>query len=91
MENKICLVTGATSGHGRAVARALARMGAEVVLLGRSRQRCLETQRETARQTGNRPSFLLCDLGSRAESRSTSGTYPMLPTRSRWATRGAVR
>ena len=32
MTGKVCLVTGANSGHGKAVATALARMGATVVM-----------------------------------------------------------
>jgi NAD(P)-dependent dehydrogenase (short-subunit alcohol dehydrogenase family) len=39
MEGKIVLITGGTSGIGRAAATALAAMGAEVVLSGRSRER----------------------------------------------------
>ena len=40
LTGRTCLVTGATSGHGEAVARALARMRADVVLLGRSTEKC---------------------------------------------------
>ncbi|MBW1871415.1 MAG: SDR family NAD(P)-dependent oxidoreductase, partial [Deltaproteobacteria bacterium] len=44
LKGKVSLVTGATSGHGQAVARALAKMGSEVVLLGRSREKCIEVR-----------------------------------------------
>jgi retinol dehydrogenase-12 len=68
LAGKICLVTGATSGHGRAVARALARMGGEVVLLGRSRRKCLEVQGRIAGESGGKtPGILVCDLSSRAD------------------------
>ena len=60
-------MTGATSGHGRAVAGWLARLGGEVVLLGRSEARCHETRAEIARQTGVEPDILLCDLASRRD------------------------
>lgn len=39
MNGKVCVVTGATSGIGKATAIALARQGAQVVLVGRDRGR----------------------------------------------------
>jgi NAD(P)-dependent dehydrogenase (short-subunit alcohol dehydrogenase family) len=65
MTGRVCLVTGATDGHGRAVARALARQGADVVLLGRSPEKCRAVQAEIARESGKSPDVLLCDLASR--------------------------
>lgn len=40
MQGKICLVTGSTSGIGKEIAAGLARMGATVVLVGRSKEKC---------------------------------------------------
>jgi NAD(P)-dependent dehydrogenase (short-subunit alcohol dehydrogenase family) len=65
LDGKRCLVTGATSGHGLAVARWLARLGGEVVLLGRSEERCQAAAREIGAETGRTPAVLLCDLSSR--------------------------
>ena len=67
MHGRVCLVTGATNGHGRALARLLAERGAEVVLLGRHPERCRETQQAIARAVGREPRVLLCDLSRRAE------------------------
>ena len=68
MGGRVCLVTGATSGHGRAMAHGLARRGAEVVLLGRNPEKCAEVQREIAdANEGKRPEVVLCDLASLAE------------------------
>jgi NAD(P)-dependent dehydrogenase (short-subunit alcohol dehydrogenase family) len=39
MEGKTCVITGATSGIGRAAAEALAAMGARIVILARNKQR----------------------------------------------------
>lgn len=75
MEGRVCLVTGATSGHGRALARRLAERGAEVVLLGRDLGRCRETQREIARAAGREPRVLLCDLASRAAIDRAAGEF----------------
>ncbi len=74
MTGKVCLVTGATDGHGRAVARQLARRGAEVVLHGRSAEKCRLLQQEIAAEaSGRAPTVLLCDLASQAEiNRATS-------------------
>jgi NAD(P)-dependent dehydrogenase (short-subunit alcohol dehydrogenase family) len=68
MHGKVCLVTGATDGHGRAMAHQLAARGAEVVLLGRNPEKCRSVQSEIAAATGGKPpDVLLCDLSSRAE------------------------
>ena len=39
MGEKVCLITGATSGIGKATAMGLANMGASVVMVGRTRGR----------------------------------------------------
>jgi NAD(P)-dependent dehydrogenase (short-subunit alcohol dehydrogenase family) len=76
MSGRVCLVTGATSGHGRAVAIALAERGAELVLLGRSPEKCSELQREiTSRCNGREPEVLLCDLSSRSEIDETARRF----------------
>jgi NAD(P)-dependent dehydrogenase (short-subunit alcohol dehydrogenase family) len=49
------LVTGATSGIGRAVALQLAREGAEVIVHGRSEPRGSETLSETGGDPANQP------------------------------------
>jgi NAD(P)-dependent dehydrogenase (short-subunit alcohol dehydrogenase family) len=40
MNGKVCLVTGSTAGIGKEIAAGLAWMGATVVLVGRSREKC---------------------------------------------------
>ena len=76
MRGRVCLVTGATSGHGRAVAMGLARLGAEVVLLGRSAERCRRVQAEIAARAGGKaPAVLLCDLASRREIERAATEY----------------
>ena len=67
MSGRVCLVTGATDGHGRAVAHALAAAGADVVLHGRNGAKCEAVQREIADATGRKPELLLCDLLNRDE------------------------
>ncbi|MGI9591661.1 MAG: SDR family NAD(P)-dependent oxidoreductase [Myxococcota bacterium] len=75
MTGRVCLVTGASDGHGRAVAEALARAGADVVLHGRSPRKCEAAQREIADATGRKPDLLLCDLASRQEVDRAADAY----------------
>ncbi len=67
MTGRSCLVTGATDGHGRAVAEALAEAGADLILLGRNPAKCEAVQREIAERTGRKPEVVLCDLMQRTE------------------------
>jgi retinol dehydrogenase-12 len=53
LQDKIILVTGATSGIGEVTARELARQGAHVVLLARNRNKAERTQREIIATTNN--------------------------------------
>ena len=70
LSGRTCLVTGATNGHGRAVARALFRMGADVTILGRNPAKCRAVQQELSAESPGRartPDILVCDLSSRKE------------------------
>lgn len=67
MRGRTCLVTGATSGHGEAVAKALAAMGADLVIHGRSSGKCERVAEEIRALFGRRPSVLVCDLSSRSD------------------------
>jgi NAD(P)-dependent dehydrogenase (short-subunit alcohol dehydrogenase family) len=75
MTGRVCLVTGATDGHGRAVAEALASAGAELVLLGRNPEKCEVVQREIANRTGRKPDVLLCDLMNREDVDRAADDY----------------
>jgi NAD(P)-dependent dehydrogenase (short-subunit alcohol dehydrogenase family) len=75
MTGRVCLVTGATDGHGRAVSEALASAGAELVLLGRNPEKCEVVQREIADRTGRKPDVLLCDLMNREDVDRAADDY----------------
>lgn len=71
LSGKICVVTGATSGIGLATARALARLGAQIVGVGRDPARTeaarLSTAEEAAAAGAPEPRFEQADLSSLRE------------------------
>jgi NAD(P)-dependent dehydrogenase (short-subunit alcohol dehydrogenase family) len=76
MEGKVVLITGGTSGIGRAAATALAAMGAEVVVTGRSRERGELAVEEIRDTSGNaRVSLMLADLAVQAEVRGLAEEF----------------
>src|SRR6478609_3177043 len=66
LEGQRSLVTGATSGIGRAIALQLARDGAEVLVHGRDAARGAETVEEIT-AAGGKASFMAADLGDAAD------------------------
>ncbi len=52
LDGRLAVITGASDGIGRAFALALARSGAEVVLVSRTREKLLEVQRSVEEQGG---------------------------------------
>jgi len=76
LRGRVCMVTGASSGIGRAAAHALARMGAGVVLVARSRERGEATLEEIRRASGNPEiHLLLADLSSQAQIRQLAKDF----------------
>jgi NAD(P)-dependent dehydrogenase (short-subunit alcohol dehydrogenase family) len=63
MQESVCLITGATSGIGRATAHEMARLGWTVVVVGRDSEKCEKTVRSIMRNTGNpHVDYLVADL-----------------------------
>ncbi len=76
MEGKIVLITGGTSGIGKAAATALAAMGAEVVVTGRNRARGEAALGEIRRTSGSeKVSLMLADLAVQAEVRKLADNF----------------
>lgn len=76
LEGKTCLITGATNGIGRVTAVELARMGAELFLIYRSKARADETVAEIRSKTGNDNVHLIhADLGSQKQVRAAAAEF----------------
>jgi len=76
MNERTCLVTGASGGIGRATARQIAGQGATVVLVGRDETRTRRAVDEIREQTGNtRVDFLLADLSRPEDIRRLAATF----------------
>ena len=83
LQDKIVLVTGATSGIGEVTARELARQGAHVILLARSQEKAQKTQQQIIAATSNqRVDVVLADLTSLQQVRDAAAqihaAYPRL-------------
>jgi len=83
LQDKIMLVTGATSGIGEITARELARQGAHVIILARNSSKAERTQREIIAATGNeRVDIVLADLSVLQQVRDVAAQlhdkYPRL-------------
>jgi len=76
MNGKICLVTGASSGIGKATALGLARMGATVVIVCRDADKGQAALAEIKQKSGNNSiDLIVADLSSQAAIRSLASEY----------------
>ena len=76
MKDKNVILTGATSGIGRASAHSLAAQGAHLTLICRNPEKGEALKREIIDATGNKNiELLICDLGVQADIRRTTEAY----------------
>src|SRR5881628_3743283 len=67
LRGKHAIVTGGSLGIGKAIARELAREGADVAIVARTKEQLEATARELAAETGRRVIALAADVTSRAQ------------------------
>src|SRR6266699_1360634 len=76
MKGKICIVTGANSGIGKAAALGLAQMGATIVMVCRNQIKGEEAQNEIKEKSGNDAvDLMLADLSSQASIRQLAENF----------------
>ena len=75
MVGKVCIVTGGTSGIGRATALGLSCLGAQVMIPCRSLERGKTVARELSSASGHEVKALTCDLSSQASIREFAGDF----------------
>ncbi len=76
LSNKVCLITGATSGTGEMAACQLAELNATVVLVGTNPEKCALVAEEIKRKTGNPAvKVLAADLSIQEEVRGVAAEF----------------
>ncbi len=72
MSKRICLITGATSGIGKAVAFELAKKNYELILIGRNLKKCENVVREiTGRNNNTTVKYYVADISLIKEVKKT--------------------
>lgn len=76
MSGKVCLVTGATAGIGKAAAAGLAAQGAEVIITGRNPQKARECVEQIKSESGNQSiQYLLADFSDLQQVRDLAAAF----------------
>src|SRR5215510_12179334 len=76
LDSQTCLVTGASSGIGKATAFGLAKHGATVVMVCRDEERSRAVQSEIIAQSGNKSvDLLIADLGVQSDVKQLADAF----------------
>ena len=75
LENKVCLITGATNGIGEESAKELSKMGAEIVFVARNEEKGKKLKEELFRASGGEATMILANLSSQAEVRRAAEEF----------------
>ncbi len=75
IRGKTCMITGATSGIGRSSALELGKMGAQLILVCRNRERGEELLREIQSNGNSEVELMIADLESQAQIRKLAADF----------------
>lgn len=79
---QVVLISGGTSGVGKAIARSFARNGADITLIGRNQQRAKQAVAELQQSTGNpHISYLTGDLADKADNQRLANQFKQTHTK----------
>ena len=75
LENKVCLITGATNGIGLEAATALNKMGAEIVFIARNHEKAEKLKEDLLRDSGKQSTSIIADLSLQSEVKKAADEF----------------
>ena len=75
LENKVCLITGATNGIGEESAKALNNMGAEIVFVARNEEKGNFLKQQLKNDSGRDATMIIANLSSQAEVKRAANEF----------------
>ena len=75
LENKVCLITGATNGIGQESAKALNKMGAEIVFVARNAEKGNFLKQQLKNDSGRDATMIIANLSSQAEVKRAANEF----------------
>ena len=75
LENKVCLITGATNGIGQESAKALNKMGAEIVFVARNEEKGNFLKQHLKYDSGLDATIIIANLSSQAEVKRAANEF----------------
>ena len=75
LENKVCLITGATNGIGEESAKELNKMGAEIIFIARNEEKGNKLKEELLKDSGREATMIIADLSSQDQVKKAAEKF----------------